>query len=136
MVKLCNIKAGSSYKLPPKFEKEVPIKTKSEPIAADVEQVKNALYCSKAVYNENPVAFLNRVEIKLLHSIDSVIVSKFGPQKILLAISETKKTLYVAYRGSKTVQAWKTNTNLALQKKSCYPGKCHNGLWTELKRFQ
>ena len=87
----------------------------------------NALYCSWAAYEDNPVEFFNREEVLLYHDINKVCWGKYKDQKVLFAISNELKALYVAFRGSYEDSDWDTNIKVAMKTLDHLPGKCHQG---------
>ena len=101
------------------------------------EIVQNALYCSQAVYKENPYQYLKGGPLKRFHTVNHVIAVgdyKSGGkslQRCMLVLSESPETkettLIVAFKGSETKEDWLTNLTLSHIGDDRHLGKFHSG---------
>ena len=103
----------------------------------DPEILQNALFCSSAVYEYNPLNFLEDGPPKGLHSVNHIVA--FGTcmsdgkpvQKCLVATSknpETEETmLIVAFQGSVTKEDWIDNLTVSQEADNRYIRKFHKG---------
>ena len=89
-VKFGELEGGKTYKI-----------EKVEKIPKQKAHLQNALALSLATYKEDPTEYLS--DSSTYHSIEKVCaVSTNSPQKVVLAVGvvDSKKVLYVGYRGS------------------------------------
>ena len=105
----------------------------------DNELVQNALFCSAASYKENPLTYL--LDNKTYHGVTELVAANvyFGKQAASVFIScakgaeERKKSLIVAFRGTKSLEDVKTDFQFGLETDNRFVGKIHGGF---LKRMQ
>ena len=105
----------------------------------DKELVQNALFCSAASYEENPLTCL--LDNKTYHGVTELVAANvyFGKQAASIFIScakgteERKKTLIVAFRGTKCLEDVETDFQIGLETDDRFVGKIHGGF---LKRMQ
>ena len=153
-----NIRARFKWKYPPEVLYEEGDKGKSKVFGRDVLQpgviyvwftkegaelwrdpeiLQNALFCSLAVYEYNPLHFLEEGPRKGFHTVNHIVA--FGTcmsdgkpvQKCLVATSknpETEETmLIVAFQGSVTKEDWIDNLTVSQEADNRYVGKFHKG---------
>ena len=111
-------------------------KERSEPWR-DPEILQNALFCSLAVYEYNPLQYLEEGPPKGFHSVNHIVA--FGTcmsdgkpvQKCLLVTSknlETEETMLIAaLQGTVTKEDWIDNLTLIQEADNRYIGKFHKG---------
>ena len=112
------LKGGMTYKL----EEE-------EKIPDTKDHTRNAMILSKAIYKDDPAAYLSSSSNN--HTIHTVVaISQHSPQKVMLAVGNVgeKRTLYVAFRGTASWDDAVADMDIKLRTKDAIPGgKFHSG---------
>ena len=105
----------------------------------DKKLVQNALFCSNAAYQKNPLEYLN--DKKRYHGVTQLIAAnvKFGKQVASLFIasndftSQTKKLLIVAFRGTTTKKDIESDLQIGLKTDETFVGEVHGGFLERMK---
>ena len=162
-----NIRARFKEKYPPEILYEEGYKEKSKVFGRDIletgvvyvwftreraevwrdpEILQNALFCSIAVYEYNPLYFLEDGPHKGFHTVNHIVA--FGTymsdgkpvQKCLLATSknpETEETMLVAaFKGSDSKEDWIDNLTVTQEQDNSYVGKFHKGFFRRSKSIR
>ncbi|XP_063711509.1 uncharacterized protein LOC134839816 [Symsagittifera roscoffensis] len=101
--------------------------------------VQNALFCSIAAYQINPLDYLN--DTRNYHGVKLLIAAnvKFGKQIASLFIastdlpSENEKMLIVAFRGTSTKEDIKSDLQFGLETDETFEGEVHGGFLERMK---
>ena len=105
----------------------------------DKELVQNALFCSRAAFEDRPLNYLK--ENKRFHSVALLIAANvyFDKQAASVFISRSegtgkqKKTLIIAFRGTKTLEDVRADFKIGFKTDLNFVGKIHGGF---LERMQ
>ena len=101
--------------------------------------VQNALFCSKAAYQKNPLTYLNLK--KEFHGVILLIAAnvKFGKQVASLFIastdltSKTEKMLIVAFRGTSNKTDIESDLKIGMKTDDSFVGQVHGGFFDRAK---
>ena len=105
----------------------------------DPEILQNALFCSRAVYEGNPLQYLKGGSCKKFHTINHFLAfgdyksDESSSQRCLVVLSKNPKTeermLIVAFKGTELEERedWLTNLKLDQEPDTSFRGKFHSG---------
>ncbi|CAH1229839.1 Hypp253 [Branchiostoma lanceolatum] len=99
-----------------------------------MDDIQRAMMCCQAIYQDGPervVQFLNKPENLCLHNFGEVCVSRHGRLTYMLAETDDKDDLFIAFRGTQSYEDILSDLSIwqgsGTQGESAMGGKCHAG---------
>ncbi|XP_078618266.1 uncharacterized protein LOC144885927 [Branchiostoma floridae x Branchiostoma japonicum] len=98
------------------------------------DDIQRAMMCCQAIYQDGPekvVQFLNKPENLCLHNFGEVCVSRHGRLTYMLAETDDKDELFIAFRGTQSYEDILSDLSIwqgsGTKRESSMGGKCHAG---------
>ncbi|XP_078699935.1 uncharacterized protein LOC144926787 [Branchiostoma floridae x Branchiostoma belcheri] len=97
-----------------------------------MDDIQRAMMCCQAIYQDGPekvVQFLNKPENLCLHNFGEVCVSRYGRLTYMLAETDDKDELFIAFRGTESYEDILSDLKIWQRSIEGSPiaGKCHSG---------
>ncbi|XP_019639091.1 PREDICTED: uncharacterized protein LOC109481058 [Branchiostoma belcheri] len=100
-----------------------------------MDDIQRAMMCCQAIYQDGPekvVQFLNKPENLCLHNFGEVCVSRYGRLTYMLAETDDKDELFIAFRGTQSYEDILSDLSIwqgsaGTHGESAMGGKCHAG---------
>ncbi|XP_078586026.1 uncharacterized protein LOC144867860, partial [Branchiostoma floridae x Branchiostoma japonicum] len=99
-----------------------------------MDDIQRAMMCCQAIYQDGPekvVQFLNKPENLCLHNFLEVCVSRHGRLTYMLAETDDKDELFIAFRGTQSYEDILSDLSIwqgsGTEGESTMGGKCHAG---------